>query len=72
MYRDSDEVTDDVDLDEFSDEIEQWIIDELKKVGLDTARSVVDLGREELVKRTDLEEETIDEVLRVLKVELDK
>ncbi|HNA34044.1 MAG TPA: transcription termination factor NusA, partial [Flavobacteriales bacterium] len=72
VYRDSDEVTDDVDLDEFSDEIETWIIDELKKVGLDTARSVLDLGREELVKRTDLEEETIDDVLRVLRTELAK
>ncbi len=72
VYRDSDEVTDDVDLDEFSDEIETWIIDELKKVGLDTARSVLDLGREELVKRADLEEETIDDVLRVLRTELAK
>jgi N utilization substance protein A len=72
VYRDSDEVTDDVDLDEFSDEIEPWIIDELKSIGCDTARSVVEISAEDLVKRTDLEEETVNEVLRVLKSELAK
>jgi len=72
VYRDSDEVTDDVDLDEFSDEIEPWIIDELKSIGCDTARSVVEISAEDLVKRTDLEEETVIEVLRVLKSELAK
>jgi N utilization substance protein A len=72
VYRDSDEVTDDVDLDEFSDEIEPWIIDELKSIGCDTARSVVEISAEDLVKRTDLEEETVNEVLRVLKAELAK
>lgn len=72
VYRDSDEVTDDVDLEEFADEIDHWIIDELKKIGCDTARNVVDLGQEELVKRTDLEEETVAEVLRILKAELEK
>ena len=71
VYRETDEVTDDVDLEEFADEIEHWIIDELKKVGCDTARSVLDLPVEELVRRSDLEEETIVEVVRVLKAELE-
>ena len=61
----------DVDLDEFSDEIESWVIDELKKIGLDTAKSVLRLGREDMVRRTDLEEETIDSVLRVLSQEFE-
>ena len=71
VYRETDEVTDDVSLDEFGDEIDQWIIDELKKTGCDTARSVLELPIEELVKRTDLEEETIVEVVRILKQELE-
>ncbi|MBK7754465.1 MAG: transcription termination/antitermination protein NusA [Flavobacteriales bacterium] len=71
VYRETDEVTDDVDLEEFADEIDHWIIDELKKVGCDTARSVLDLPVEELVRRSDLEEETIVEVVRVLKAELE-
>jgi N utilization substance protein A len=61
----------DVDLDEFSDEIESWIIDELKRIGLDTAKSVLALSKEELVRRTDLEEETIDSVHQVLKKEFE-
>lgn len=72
VYRDSDEVTDDVDLDEFKDEIEPWIIEALKNIGCDTARSVVEIAPDELAKRTDLEEETVAEVLRVLKQELAK
>jgi transcription termination/antitermination protein NusA len=71
VYRDTDEVTDDVSIDDFADEIDQWIIDELKGIGCDTARSVLDIPAEELVKRTDLEEETINEVLRILKAELE-
>ena len=71
VYRETDEVTDDVDLEEFADEIEHWIIDELKTIGCDTARSVLDIPVEELVKRTDLEEETINEVVRILKAELE-
>jgi N utilization substance protein A len=71
VYRETDEVTDDVSLDEFGDEIDQWIIDEFKKIGCDTARSVLDIGAEELVKRTDLEEETIREVMRILRQELE-
>ena len=71
VYRETDEVTDDVALDDFADEIDQWIIDELKNIGCDTARSVLDIPAEELVRRTDLEEETIAEVLRILKAEME-
>ena len=56
---------------EFSDEIEAWIIDEFKKIGMDTARSVLEQDVDDLVKRTDLEEETILEVVRILKEELE-
>ena len=59
----------DVDLDEFTDELETWVIDELKKVGCDTAKSVLNLSDEELERRTDLEKETIAEVKRILKEE---
>ena len=62
----------DIDLDEFTDEIEPWIIDELKRVGCDTARSVLNLTADELERRTDLEKETIEEVRRVLKEEFEK
>ena len=62
---------DDVELREFSDEIEEWIIEEFEKIGLDTARSIVDKDVADLVKRTDLEEETILDVINILKNELD-
>ena len=72
VFRDTDtEVEDDVDLDEFSDEIDGWVIDEFKKIGCDTAKSVLELDRDELVRRTDLEEETVDDVLRILKSEFE-
>ncbi len=71
VYRDSDVDTEDVDLKEFNDEIDQWIIDELKAVGCDTAKSVLELSVQELVNRTDLEEETINEVVRILKAEFE-
>ncbi|MFM8739713.1 MAG: transcription termination factor NusA [Cytophagales bacterium] len=61
----------DVDLDEFSDEIEGWIIDELKRIGLDTAKSVLALSKDEIVRRTDLEEETIETITGVLKKEFE-
>jgi N utilization substance protein A len=64
-------IEDDVDLDEFSDEIDAWIIDQLKAIGCDTAKSVLDLDRDELVRRTDLEEETVDEVIKILKSEFE-
>jgi N utilization substance protein A len=64
-------VEEDVDLDEFGDEIESWVIDELKRIGLDTAKSVLNLSKEEIVRRTDLEEETVDSVVGVLKKEFE-
>ena len=71
VYRDSDTDSEDVKLQEFSDEIDQWIIDELKNIGCDTAKSVLELDVHELVNRTDLEEETIREVIRILKAEFE-
>ncbi len=72
VYRESDAVDDeDVDLDEFGDEIENWVIDEFKAIGCDTAKSVLELSVADLVKRTDLEEETIQEVLEILKAEFE-
>ncbi|MGB0185666.1 MAG: transcription termination factor NusA [Flavobacteriaceae bacterium] len=64
-------VEEDVELSEFSDEIETWIIDEFAKAGLDTAKSVLEQDVKDLVKRTDLEEETIDDVIRILKEEFE-
>src|SRR5688500_12106466 len=74
VYRDDEgqEVEFDIDLDEFSDEIETWVIDELKRIGCDTGRSVLNLTAAELERRTDLEKETIEEVRRVLKEEFEK
>ncbi|MGK2864514.1 MAG: transcription termination factor NusA [Chitinophagaceae bacterium] len=74
VYRDTEEDTGefDVDLEEFSDEIETWVIDELKRVGCDTAKSVLRLTPEELERRTDLEKETIEEVRKVLQAEFEK
>ncbi|TDG37154.1 transcription termination/antitermination protein NusA [Pedobacter changchengzhani] len=72
VYREAGEETDeDVDLEEFSDEIDSWIIDELKAIGCDTAKSVLALTIEDLVKRTDLEEETIKEVVQILQSEFE-
>ncbi|MBQ1884296.1 MAG: transcription termination/antitermination protein NusA [Bacteroidales bacterium] len=71
VYRDIDEGEEDVDLEEFNDEIEMWIIDTLKSIGCDTAKDVLKISKDELVKRTDLEEETIEEVLNILKAEFE-
>jgi N utilization substance protein A len=72
VYRETDYADEeDVNLEEFADEIDGWIIDELKSIGCDTARSVLNLNMEDLVKRTDLEEETIREVLKILKAEFE-
>ena len=72
VYRDSEEQEiEDVDLDEFRDEIEDWVIDALKNIGCDTAKSVLALDRGELIRRSDLEEETVDDVLKVLASEFD-
>ena len=71
VYRDSDVDTDDVDLEEFADEIDAWVLDALKAVGCDTAKSVLELTTDDLVKRTDLEEETIKEVKEILQAEFE-
>jgi N utilization substance protein A len=71
VYREADEMDEDVDIEEFSDEIDSWIIDEFKRIGLDTAKSVLALTVNELVKRTDLEEETVKDVLSILQAEFE-
>lgn len=71
VYRDGEVDIEDVDLEEFADEIDSWIIDELKAIGCDTAKSVLEISIEDLTQRTDLEKETIEEVFRVLKAEFE-
>lgn len=72
VYRNNEEYEiDDVDLEEFADEIEGWIIDALKAIGCDTAKSVLSLSKEELIRRTDLEEETIEDLLKILAAEFE-
>lgn len=71
VYRDGVADNEDVDLEEFADEIDSWIIDELKAIGCDSAKAVLDIKIEELVQRTDLEEETIKEVFKILKSEFE-
>ena len=72
VYREvGEEDTEDVDIEEFADEIEDWVLDALKAIGCDTAKSVLDLSIEDLVKRTDLEEETINDVKEILKAEFE-
>lgn len=73
VFRELEEFEDeDIDLGEFDDEIDDWVIDELRKVGLDTAKSVLAVTKEELLRRTELEEETIEEVLQILKQEFEQ
>lgn len=71
VYREMEADDEDVNLDEFTDEIEDWIIDELKSIGCDTAKNVLSLSRADLIKRTDLEEETIDDIIQILKSEFE-
>ncbi len=71
VYREMEEDDEDVNLDEFGDEIESWVIDALKGIGCDSAKNVLNISRAELIKRTDLEEETIDDVLKILKSEFE-
>jgi N utilization substance protein A len=71
VYREGAEDVEDVDLEEFADEIDSWIIDELKAIGCDSAKSVLELDVAELIKRTDLEEETIREVFKILESEFE-
>ncbi|HMQ47703.1 MAG TPA: transcription termination factor NusA [Saprospiraceae bacterium] len=72
VYRNNEVEIDDVELDEFRDELEDWVIDALKSIGCDTARNVLELSKDELLRRTDLEEETVDEVLRILASEFEE
>ncbi|MCV6631720.1 MAG: transcription termination factor NusA [Flavobacteriaceae bacterium] len=65
-------VEEDVELTEFSDEIDAWIIEEFRKIGLDTARAVLEMDVKDLVKRTDLEEETVEEVVKILREEFEE
>ena len=71
VYRDTEEEVDDVQLDEFTDELDAWVITALKSIGCDTARSVLEIPVADLVRRTDLEEETVDNVLSVLTQEFE-
>ena len=72
VYREIDNIGEDVNLDEFSDEVESWIIEELKKIGLDSAKSVLAISKEDLERRTDLEKETIDELYKILTQEFEE
>ncbi len=74
VYRNTPEYEEieDVDLDEFTDEIEEWVIDALKGIGCDSARSVLALSKEELLRRTDLEDETVNDVIRILTEEFEE
>ncbi len=74
VFRDIDETeeTEDIYMDEFSDEIDQWVIDALKAIGCDTAKSVLAIPRQDLIRRTDLEEETVDDLLAILKAEFEE
>jgi N utilization substance protein A len=72
VYREINEQDmDDIYLDEFNDEIDQWVLDSFKAIGLDTAKDVLNMSKEELLKQTDLEEETVDDVLRILAAEFE-
>ena len=71
VFREQEEYDEDIALDEFSDEIEAWVIDEFKKIGLDTAKSVLAVSKEDLVRRTELEEETVEDVLNIIRQEFD-
>ena len=71
VFREMEQDNEDVNLDEFTDEIEDWVLDQLKAIGCDSAKNVLNLSREELIKRTDLEEETIDNILKVLRSEFE-
>jgi len=72
VYRDADSFEDDVAMDEFTDEIESWVIDALKAIGCDTAKSVLDISAKDLVLRTDLEKETVEDVLNILNSEFEQ
>lgn len=72
VFRDTDDDEVDIDIEEFADEIDGWIIDELKKIGCDTAKSVLELSESEVIRRTDLEDETVKEIFEILKAEFEE
>jgi N utilization substance protein A len=71
VYREEEEEEGDIDLEEFADEIDGWILDELKNIGCDTAKSVLQLTDEDIIRRTELEEETVKEIRRILQTEFE-
>ena len=71
VYRDENTFEDDVAIEEFKDEIEDWVIDSFKAIGCDTAKSVLDISPDDLVSRTDLEIETVEEVINILRSEFE-
>ena len=72
MVDDREQDEEDIYLDEFKDEIDGWIIDSIKSIGLETAKSVLNAPREMLIEKADLEENTVDDVLRILKAEFEE
>ncbi len=72
VFREAEDFEEDIALDEFTDEIEGWVIEELKKIGLDTGRAVLAVNKEDLVRRTELEEETVEELFRVIRNEFEE
>jgi N utilization substance protein A len=72
VFREAEDFEEDIALDEFTDEIEGWVIEELKKIGLDTGRAVLAVNKEDLVRRTELEEETVEELFRVIRQEFEE
>ena len=71
MFRDAGDFEEDIALDEFKDEIEEWVLNEFRKIGLDTGRAVLAVNKEDIVRRTELEEETVDDVYRVIRLEFE-
>ena len=72
VYREMDDAdNEDIYLDEFNDEIDQWVLDAFKAVGLDTAKAVLSVSKDDLIKRVDLEEETIEDVISILAAEFE-
>ena len=71
VFRDAGDFEEDIALDEFKDEIEEWVLNEFRKIGLDTGRAVLAVNKEDIVRRTELEEETVDDVYRVIRLEFE-
>jgi N utilization substance protein A len=71
VFREAGDYDEDIALDEFQDEVEPWILAELKKIGLDTGRAVLAVSKEDIVRRTELEEETVEDLFRIIKQEFD-